>query len=91
MLAKLANSDTILSMTEVGMHEAKTKLSQLVERAERGEEVVITRNGKPVVRLIPVEARASLASVRGAWRGQVTMASDFDELPDDIADAFGAT
>ena len=76
-------------MTEVGMHEAKTKLSQLVERAEHGEEVVITRNGKPVVKLTPVAIPASLSSVRGAWRGQVRIADDFDQLPDDIAEAFG--
>lgn len=72
------------------MHEAKTRLSQLVERAERGEEIVITRNGKPAVRLAPVVATASLASVRGAWRGRVHIAEDFDELPDDIADSLGA-
>lgn len=77
-------------MTEVGMHEAKTKLSQLVERAERGEEIVITRNGMPAVKLTPIEAGPSLSSVRGAWRGRVSIAEDFDELPDDIADAFGA-
>lgn len=76
-------------MTEVGMHEAKTKLSQLVERAERGEEIVITRNGKPAVKLAPVASVPSLSSVRGAWRGQVSITEDFDELPDDIADAFG--
>jgi prevent-host-death family protein len=70
-------------MAEIGMHEAKTKLSQLVQRAEAGEEIVIARNGKPVVRLVPVE------SIRGIWRGQVEMA-DFDDLPDDIAEAFGA-
>jgi prevent-host-death family protein len=77
-------------MTEVGMHEAKTKLSQLVERAERGEEIVITRNGKPAVKLAPIAAMASLASVRGAWRGQVCIAEDFDDLPDDIAESLGA-
>jgi prevent-host-death family protein len=77
-------------MTEVGMHEAKTKLSQLVERAERGEDIVITRNGKPVVTLAPIASGSSLRSVRGAWRGQVELAADFDELPDDIAAAFGA-
>jgi prevent-host-death family protein len=77
-------------MTEVGMHEAKTKLSQLVERAERGEEIVITRNGKPAVKLAPIASASSLASVRGAWRGHVHVAEDFDELPDDIAEAFGA-
>lgn len=72
------------------MHEAKTKLSQLVERAESGEEIVIARNGKPVARLVSVPATSALASVRGAWRGRVTLADDFDALPDDIAEAFGA-
>ncbi len=77
-------------MAQVGMHEAKTKLSQLVERAESGEDIVIARNGKPVVRLVPVAGPSSLASVRGAWRGRVHIGEDFDELPEDIADAFGA-
>ena len=71
------------------MHEAKTKLSQLVERAQAGEEIVIARNGKPAVRLVPVVSGNSLASVYGVFRGQVHMADDFDELPDDIAEAFG--
>ncbi|MFZ0089443.1 MAG: type II toxin-antitoxin system prevent-host-death family antitoxin [Solirubrobacteraceae bacterium] len=75
-------------MTQFGMHEAKTKLSQLVERAESGEDIVIARNGNPVARLVTVRASASLAMVRGAWRGQVRMAEDFDELPDDIAEPF---
>ncbi len=78
-------------MTQVGMHEAKTKLSQLVERAEAGEDIVLQRNGKPVARLVAIgEDSRSLAAIRGAWRGRVRMADDFDELPDDIAAAFGA-
>jgi prevent-host-death family protein len=77
-------------MMQVGMHEAKTKLSQLVERAESGEDIVIARNGKPVARLVPIVSAGSLATVRGAWRDRVHIAEDFDELPDDIADAFGA-
>ena len=77
-------------MTQVGMHEAKTKLSQLVERAESGEEILIARNGKPVARLLPVSSANSLATVHGALRGRVHFAEDFDELPDDIAEAFGA-
>ena len=72
------------------MHEAKTKLSQLVERAEAGEDIVIARNGKPVARLVPVAPQGSFAQLRGALRGQIHMADDFDELPDDIAEAFGA-
>ncbi len=78
-------------MARVGMHEAKTHLSRLVERAEAGEDVVIQRNGKPAVRLVPVvEEPRSLASVRGVWRGRIHIADDFDELPEDIAEAFGA-
>ena len=77
-------------MPQIGMHEAKTKLSQLVERAASGEDIVIARNGTPVVRLVPVAGTSSLAAVRGAWRGQVEFAPDFDELPQDIAEAFGA-
>jgi prevent-host-death family protein len=72
------------------MHEAKTTLSQLVDRAENGEDIVISRNGKPVVRLVPVAAVNSLAAVHGALRGRIRFAEDFDELPDDIAEAFGA-
>lgn len=77
-------------MAQVGMHEAKTTLSRLVERAESGEEIVIARRGTPVARLVPIAAGSGLASVRGAWRGRVRIAEDFGELPDDIADAFGA-
>jgi prevent-host-death family protein len=77
-------------MKQVGMHEAKTNLSKLVEQAEAGEEIVIARNGRPVVRLVPVATANRLASVRGALRGQIHIAEDFDELPDDIAEAFGA-
>jgi prevent-host-death family protein len=77
-------------MAQVGMHEAKTKLSQLVERAEAGEEIVIARNGRPVARLTAIGPPPSLTSVRGAWRGRVHLSEDFDALPDDMADAFGA-
>ena len=78
-------------MARVGMHEAKTRLSRLVERAEAGEDVIIQRNGKPAVRLVPVvEEPRSLASVRGTWRGRVHIAEDFDELPEDIAEVLGA-
>ena len=41
--------DIIAPMADVGMHEAKTHLSQLVERALAGEEIVVTRRGKPAV------------------------------------------
>jgi prevent-host-death family protein len=43
-------------MDEIGVFEAKNKLSELLDRAERGEEVVITRRGKPVAKLVPADA-----------------------------------
>jgi prevent-host-death family protein len=70
------------------IHEAKSQLSKLVERALAGEEVVIAKAGKPMVRLVPV--RDSDAPRKGGqWKGKVRIADDFDELPDDIACAFG--
>jgi prevent-host-death family protein len=77
-------------MVVVGMHEAKTQLSKLVQRAQAGEDVVIERRGTPVARLVAVEQDASFAGVRDRYpRGELRVASDFDDLPDDIAAAFG--
>ncbi len=75
-------------MEIANIHEAKTRLSKLVERALEGEEVIIARAGKPAVRLVPV--REDTSPRRGGdWKGQVRIADDFDELPDDIARGFG--
>jgi prevent-host-death family protein len=76
-------------MNRVGMHEAKTNLSKLVERVEGGEEIVITRRGEPAARLVPERHGGGFASLAGAWRGRVRVAEDFDELPDDLAEALG--
>lgn len=76
-------------MARIGMHEAKTQLSKLVERVEGGEEIVITRRGEPAVRLVPERRRGGFAALAGVWRGRVRIADDFDELPDDIAESLG--
>ena len=76
-------------MAEIGMHEAKTQLSKLVKRVEGGEEIVITRRGQPAARLVPEHRGAGFVSLAGAWRGQVKIAEDFDELPEDIAEPLG--
>jgi prevent-host-death family protein len=76
-------------MAQIGMHEAKTHLSQLVERALEGEEIVLTRRGKPAVRLIPALGGGGFASLAGAWQGRVRIAEDFDELPADLDEPFG--
>ncbi len=70
-------------MVRVGMHEAKSQLSRLVELAEGGEEVVIQRSGRPVARLTALESRRSVAEAFGALRGRIEMADDFDDpLPE---------
>lgn len=76
-------------MPEFGMHETKTRLSQLVERALAGEEIIVTRRGKPAVKLEPVEAIDDRAALLDCMAGEIEIGEDFDTLPDDIADAFG--
>lgn len=71
------------------MHAAKTHLSQLVERALAGEEIVLTRRGEPAVRLVPERPAAGFASLAGVWEGRVRIADDFDELPDELAESLG--
>jgi prevent-host-death family protein len=71
----------------VGMHEAKTTLSRLVDAARSGEEVVITRRGMPVVKLQPIGALPH-KSMFGVLKGQIWMADDFDELPEEILKDF---
>lgn len=67
---------------QVNMHDAKSKLSELVAAAERGEEVVIARNGTPAARLVPIAP--AFAPVRlGALAGEIELGPDFDEpLPE---------
>jgi prevent-host-death family protein len=78
-------------MVVVGMHEAKSQLSKLVQRVHDGEEVVIERRGTPVARLVAVPAESSFTAARDRYSAdELHIAEDFDTLPDDIADAFGA-
>jgi prevent-host-death family protein len=70
---------------QVNVHEAKTQLSRLIAAAEKGEEVVIARDGRPAVRLVPCARRES---PRKPGTATVIIADDFDELPEDIAAAF---
>jgi len=69
----------------VNMHEAKTTLSRLVERALAGEEVIIARNGKPLVRLVPV-AHKPQPRVPGRLKGQIWISPDFEFTADEIAE-----
>jgi len=74
----------------VNLYEAKTQLSRLVERAARGEEVVIAKAGEPKARLVPL-ARPAKPRTPGIWKGRVTIAADFDApLPAEVLADFEA-
>lgn len=66
------------------MHEAKSKLSELIAAAESGEEVIIARNGEPAVRLVSV--RVEHPPIRlGLLAGEIELADNFDAPLDDFA------
>jgi prevent-host-death family protein len=70
-------------MVEVGVHEAKTHLSQLLRRVAAGEEIVIAKGGKPIARLVPAEGPKWREL--GRDRGLFDVAADFDApLPEEI-------
>jgi prevent-host-death family protein len=72
----------------VNLYEAKTNLSQLVERAAAGEEIIIAKAGRPLARLLAFQTTRA-PRTPGALKGQIEMASDFEApLPDEIASAF---
>jgi prevent-host-death family protein len=74
-------------MIQVNIHEAKTKLSELIAKAEGGEEVIIARAGKPAVKLVAVKQRRGIRL--GLLEGKIVIPDDFDApLPDDIIAAF---
>lgn len=70
------------------LYEAKTNLSQLVDRAAAGEEIVIAKNGVPQARLMPLPRHATPRKP-GGWEGRVQISDDFDDpLPADILAGF---
>jgi len=68
--------------------EAKAQLSALVEKVLAGQEVIIGKAGKPVAMLVQYNRRESVRKP-GILKGKIKIASDFDELPPDIAEALG--
>lgn len=72
----------------VSLYEAKTHLSELVERAAGGEEIIIAKAGTPKARLVPLRD-PTVQRRPGAWRGRVRIAKDFDApLPDAVLASF---
>ena len=76
---------------QFNIHDAKTHLSRLIDRVEHGEEIVISRAGTPVAKIVPIAPRARRAG-RGSLAGHLEMTDDWDspEVNNAIARDFGA-
>jgi prevent-host-death family protein len=72
----------------VNIHEAKTNFSRLIVEVQAGKEVVITRAGQPVAKLVPYDGQGENRRTPGGWEGRVRIAADFDDLPADVLEAF---
>ncbi len=73
---------------QVNIHDAKTRLSQLLTKVEKGEEVIVARAGKPVARIVPFRNKPQRRP--GTAKGKLWIADDFDApLPEEILKDFG--
>ena len=70
--------------------QANAELSTLIELAQKGDEVILSKAGKPVARLIAYQ-NPPLPRTPGSMAGQIWIEPDFDVLPDDMAGVFGIT
>jgi len=78
----------ICPMKKVNVHEAKTRLSELLNRVEGGEEITIAKAGRPVARLVPIREKAT-ERVPGSAKGKVVIREDFDQpLPESLLREF---
>ena len=68
-------------VAQIGIHEARARLSEFVRRAEAGEEIVIARYGKPVARLAPFVSASSFARVHGACADASTWRTTSTNFP----------
>jgi prevent-host-death family protein len=74
-------------MRKVNMHEAKTHLSRLVERAAKGEGFIIAKAGKPLVKVVPLSAgEAAVPRRLGFLTGEIAAPDDFDRMGEDEID-----
>ncbi|HEY9790218.1 MAG TPA: type II toxin-antitoxin system Phd/YefM family antitoxin [Candidatus Obscuribacterales bacterium] len=75
-------------MHQVNIHEAKTHLSKLLEEVARGEEVIISKAGKPIAKLVPLDKKTNKRKP-GGMKGKIRIGKDFDApLPKDILASF---
>ncbi len=71
----------------VNIQEAKTHLSRLLKQVQAGEDVVISKSGSPIAKLVPFR-QEEMPRELGGWEGKVWVSDDFDEEDPDIINAF---
>jgi prevent-host-death family protein len=74
---------------QVGIHELKTHFSRLLREVEDGGEIIVTRSGIPVARIVGTQPGTSVADSYGLFRGQYKLGDDFDADSAELADLFG--
>lgn len=78
-------------MRTMNVTDLRANLAAVLDQvADEAEEILVIRDGQPLARLVPVLRRFDFDAIHGAWQGQVRIADDFGELPDDLAEALGA-
>ena len=69
----------------VNVHEAKTHLSRLLAEVEKGQEIIVARDGKPVAKIVPFKPQKKNRIKFGDLKGKIWIADDFDDpLPDEL-------
>jgi prevent-host-death family protein len=72
----------------VNIHDAKTHFSKIINQALNGEEIIVARGGKPLIRLVPYEEEVSIRK-GGQFKGLINLSDDFDApLPEDLLKLF---
>ncbi len=73
-------------MIIANMYEAKTRLSQLVQQALDGEDVILAKAGKPLVKLVPIDQKKEIKF--GLMKGKIKIADDFNETSAELEEMF---
>ena len=71
----------------INIHEAKTRLSQLLQQVEEGDEIIISRANKPIARLVAYREKSQPRRL-GEAKGLAEIMPDFDQLPEDFMEHF---
>jgi prevent-host-death family protein len=79
-----------MTQLTVNVRELRDNLATYLTQAGGGDEVIVTSHGKPVAKIVPLADKKPVASLFGAMGGQITIAPDFNDTPQDLIDEMEA-